>query len=217
MLRLLQLVEQFIGLERLQEDDWKELTLELTLADETKLTRAKALLAPATPALLGQKIRFSVTRGGGGIGPEAARRLLRRLDQEVIQGTLEVVDVTFTPSEALARKEPLRDQWERQLSLLPEDWSDLYAQVTLDSTDYLEPAALLMAPLNPSRFGSGATFTFRAAHRFGYGVSPEMASRCFARCDEQGITGMIELLHVLSDTQPVGTQGPVWVLGGRTV
>jgi hypothetical protein len=217
MLRLLQLVEQLIGLERLQEDDWRELALELTLADETKLSRATALLAPAAPALFGRKIRFSVTRGGGGIGPEAARRLLRRLDQERIWGNLDVVDVKVARSETLARKEPLHDQWRRELALLPADWSDLYAQVTLDSTDYLEPAALLLAPLNPSRFGSGATFRFRAAHHFGYGASREMSSRCFERCDEQGITGTIAILHVLSDTQPVGTQGPVWFVGGRNV
>jgi hypothetical protein len=217
MLRLLQLVEQFIGIERQQEQDWGELTLELTLADENQIGRALALLAPAAPARFGHKIRFSISRGGGGTGPEGARRLLRLLDQERILGTLEVVHARLAPSETLLRKEPLRDQWERQFALLPADWSDLYAQVTLDSTDYLEPAALLLAPLNPVRFGSAATFRFRVAHHFGYGASPEMASRCLARCDEQGITGTPELLHVLSDTQPVGTQGPVWLLGGRTV
>jgi hypothetical protein len=217
MLRLLQLVEQFIGLERLQEEDWRELTLELTLADETQLNRALALLAPAAPARFARKIRFSVTRGGAGIGPEAARRLLRRLDHERIQGTLDVVHARLAPAETFAVKEPLRHQWEGRLTALPADWSDLYAQVTLDSTDYLEPAALLLAPVNPSRVGSGATFSFRGAHHFGYGVSAEMASRCFARCDEQGITGTVEIVHVLSDTEPVATQGPVWILGGRTV
>jgi hypothetical protein len=216
MLRLLQLVEQFIGIERRLEDDWSEVTLELTPADESHTSRALALLAPANPGRLGQKIRFAVSRGGG-IGPDAAIRLLRRLDQEHIWGTLDVVRALRAPSEILVRKEPLREQWERRLAPLPEDWSDLYAQVTLDSTDYLEPAALLLAPLNPARFGSGASFRFRCAHHFGYGVSPEMAARCFARCDEQGITGTVEILHVLSDTNPVGTQGPVWFVGGRNV
>jgi hypothetical protein len=216
MLRLLQLVEQFIGIERRLEDDWRELTLELTLADETQLPRALALLTPATPAAFGQKIRFSVSRGGG-ISPEAARRLLRRLDQERMWGSLEVVHARRAPLETPTGKEPQRDQWERQLAQLPEDWSDLYGQVTLDSTDYLEPGALLLAPLNPSRYGSGATLRFRVAHHFGYGASAEMASRCFARCDEQGITGTVEILHVLSDTEPVATQGPVWVIGGRNV
>ena len=217
MLRLLQLVEQLIGLERRQEEGWTDLTLQLTLADESQVARATALLAPSAPARLGSKIRFGITRTGSGIGPEAARRLLRRLDQEGIQGTLEIVDARKTPPEERHLRTPLREQWEQQLARLPDDWSDLYAQVTFESSDYLEPAALALAPLNPSSFGSSPTFRFRCAHHFGYGVSPEMASRCFARCDEQGITGTVEVLHVLSDTQPVGTQGPVWFVGGRNV
>jgi len=44
-----------------------------------------------------------------------------------------------------------------------------------------------------------------------------MAARCFGRCDDEGITGEVEILYVLSDTQPVATQGPVWKLGGRTI
>ena len=58
---------------------------------------------------------------------------------------------------------------------------------------------------------------FRCAHHFGYGVSPEMAARCLERCDQDGITGEVEILHALSDTYPVGTQGPVWLIGGRSV
>jgi hypothetical protein len=217
MLRLLQLVEQLIGLERRQEEGWTDLTLQLTLADETEVGRATALLAPAAPARLGSKIRFAATRSGSGIGPEAARRLLRRLDRERIRGTLEVVGVQKAATEKRARRTRLQEQWEQQLALLPPDWSDLYAQVTFDSSDYLEPAALLVAPLNPSRFGNSATFRFRCAHHFGYGASPEMTARCFARCDEQAITGTLEILHVLSDSQPVGTQGPVWFVAGRNV
>jgi hypothetical protein len=48
-------------------------------------------------------------------------------------------------------------------------------------------------------------------------VSPEMATRCFERCDEDGMTGEVEILRALSDTNPVGTQGPVWLVGGRAV
>src|SRR5439155_1594535 len=98
-------------------------------------------------------------------GPEALLDLLLEAPDEK------------APAEKLRKKEPLRDQWERRLAPLPADWSDLYAQVTLDSTDYLEPAALLLAPTNPARLGDAATFRFRAAHHFGYGVSPEMAAR----------------------------------------
>ena len=44
-----------------------------------------------------------------------------------------------------------------------------------------------------------------------------MAARCFERCDKRGISGKVEILHALSDTYPVATQGPVWLIGGRAV
>jgi hypothetical protein len=216
MLRLLRLVEQFNELERDLVDEWAELRLELTVDDESRAERAAALLAPAIPGRHGRIIRFETDRRGPGIGPEAVRRLLKRLDDEGIAGMLELRRVLKAPPEELRRKETLRAQWERGLTTVPSDWSDIYAQVQLDSTDYLERGALLLAPINPMHVGRAA-LRFRSAHHFGYGVSPEMAARCFGRCDEEGITGDLEIIHVLSDTDPVATQGPVWLLGGRTV
>jgi hypothetical protein len=217
MLRLLGLVEQFNGLEHDLVDEWSELRLQLTLEQESRAGRAAALLAPANPGRHGKIVTFVVDRRGPGIGAEAARRLLRRLDDERIEGTLELRNVQKAAPEELPKKEPLRAQWERRLSTVPPDWSDIYAQVQLDSTDYVERGALLLAPINPARFGGPAALRFRSAHHFGYGVSPEMAARCFERCDEEGITGDVEILYVLSDTHPEATQGPVWLLGGRTV
>jgi hypothetical protein len=158
-----------------------------------------------------------VDRGGPGVAPEAVRRLLKRLDDERIEGELELGTVRQERREQRPQKPTFREQWEQQLAGAPPDWSDLYAQVRLDSTDYLERAALLLAPINPARFAGAATLRFRSAQRFGYGVSPQMAARCFTRCDDEGITGEIEVIHVLSDTHPSATQGPVWLLGGRTV
>ena len=217
MLPLLPLVEDFNGLEGTIVDEWTELRLQLAVGDEAQVERAVALLAPANPGRRRSVIRFAVDRVGPGIGPPAARRLLRRLEEEGITGDLEIVSVEKVPPEKLRRKEPLREQWDRRLAALPPDWSDLYGEVRLDSTDYVERAALLLAPLNPARYGGPATLRFRSAHHFGYGVSPEMASRCFERCDEEGVTGGVEILHVLSDTDPVSTHGPVWLLGGRVV
>jgi hypothetical protein len=217
MLRLLRLVDQFNEIERALVDDWAELRLELTLDDEAHAHRAAALLAPTNPGRLGRKIRLTASRRGPGIAPEAVRRLLRRLDGEGIEGDLEELGVQKAPPEALRTRETLRAQWERGLSAVPPDWSDLYAEVRLDSTDYVERAALLVAPVNPSRYGGMAGLRFRAAHHFGYGVSSEMAARCLERCDNEGITGEVEILRVLSDTHPVGTQGPVWLVGGRVV
>jgi len=60
-------------------------------------------------------------------------------------------------------------------------------------------------------------YRFRVARRFGYGASPEMFRRCLERLDGEGIGGTLRILHALSDTKPVSTQGPVWYVGGRSV
>jgi hypothetical protein len=211
------LASDFNRIERQLPDDWAEVQLLLTVRDAGRCERAAALLGPANPGRSGTRIRFTVGRRGQGVAPDAARRLLRRIDRERIAGRLELVGATEAPkAELLSTRLSLRDEWERALAGLPADWSDVYAELQLDSTDYLERAALLLAPVNPLR--SGATgLRFRCARTFGYGVSAEMAGRCLERCDEDGITGHVTVLRALSDTYPVATQGPVWYVGGRAV
>ena len=216
MLRLVRLVDQLNGIEQGIEGKWSSLELELSLADTGLIDRAAALLGPANPGRSGNKLRFASARHGRGIGPEGLRRLLTRLDNEDIEGKLELLRSEEATS-GLTVKETLHDQWTRALAVLPSDWSDLYVELRFDSTDYLEPAALRLAPVNPSRCHGVATLCFRCARRFGYGVSAEMAARCLQRCDEHGITGTVEILRVLSDTDPVATQGPVWLEAGRVV
>jgi len=217
MLRPLRLVDRFTGIERELPADWAEAHLRLTVADDARCDRAAALLGPANPGRSRKTIRITTVRGGGGVAPDGLRRLLRRLDAEGIGGELELVSAQEVAPAELRRRESLRSQWERALAGLPSDWSDVYAEVRFDSTDYVERAALLLAPVNPSRYGGPAGLRFRCAHHFGYGVSPEMAARCLQRCDEDGMTGEAEILRVLSDTYPVATQGPVWLIGGRSV
>ena len=144
------------------------------------------------------------------------RRMIRRLDDAGTIAEIQLVTVQEAPQVELPPEPSLRDAWKRALAGLPSDWSDIYAEVRLDSTDYLERGALLLSPMNPARSGP-TSFRFRSAHHHGYGVSPEMAARCFGRCDDDGITGGVEILRVLSDTDPVHTQGPVWYVGGRPV
>ncbi len=74
-----------------------------------------------------------------------------------------------------------------------------------------------MSPLNPARYDSTPGFRFRCARVYGYGASPGMVRRCFARLDERVIPGTVRILRVLSDSKPVGTQGPVWYVGGKVV
>jgi hypothetical protein len=216
MLGPMRLADRFNEIERELPRGWAEATFVLEVEDDGRADRAAALLGPANPGRRGKTIRFAATRGGTGVGPEGIRRLLKRLDDEGIHGRLELVATQEAGPPPLDRRVTLRDAWERALVDLPADWSDIYAEVRLDSTDYLERGALLLSPANPLRSGPTA-LRFRCAHLRGYGVSAEMAGRCLLRCDEDGITGAVEVLRVLSDTDPVQTQGPVWYLGGRTI
>jgi hypothetical protein len=217
MLRSVRLVDQFNGIERELPEQWASARLRLDIADDGRCDRAAALLGPANPGRRGRHIRFTAARRGAGTGPEAVRRLLRRLDEEGIAGDLALVGADEAPVVELRARPRLAQAWADALDGLPPDWSDLYAEVRLDSTDFLERAALLLSPLNPARYGGPAGFRFRCARRFGYGTAPQVVARYLGRCDEEGITGEIEILRVLSDTVPVATQGPVWHVGGRTV
>jgi hypothetical protein len=218
MLRPLALADDFDRLVRTLPEHWEEARLELIIADDARCDRAAALLGPANPGRRGKAIRFGVVRRGGTLTPETIRRLLRRIDSEGVTGHLEVMLATRTePVAPTARHRPLAEQWQEALAGLPADWTDIYAEIRFTSTDYLERAALLIAPCNPARYGGPNALRFRCARAFGYGVSGEMAERCLARCDEERITGEVEILRALSDTYPVSTQGPVWYVGGRAV
>ena len=211
----MRLVDQWQAIEGRLSDDWAEARLELTAADRSQLDRAAALLGPLTPGRLGEGLRFSAARGGGGASPELVRRALARLDEEGIGGGLELIESGSAVAEARLPDSTLAGSWDALAGGLPDDWSDLYGELELASSDDLERAALLTAPLNPARFGATPGFRFRVARSFGYGASPQMARRCLARLDEEGIPGDLRLLRVLSDTKPVSTQGPVWYADGK--
>jgi hypothetical protein len=217
MLRLVKLADRLGQIERSLPERWAEAELQLTVDDNARCDRAAALLGPANPGRRGKKIAVSASRRGRGLAPDSLRRLLGRIDAEGIAGELELIAVGEAEPAELHHRVSLRVQWEDSLAELPSDWSDLYVEIHLDSTDYVERAALLLAPVNPARYGGATALRFRCAHRFGYGVSPEMAARCLSRCDGDRITGRVEILRALSDTYPVSTQGPVWYVGGRSV
>jgi hypothetical protein len=217
MLPAMGLVEQWRRIETQLPDDWADARLELRIGDDLRSDRAAALLAPLNPGRLDHRVRFYAAQRGAGPAPELVRRLLARLDEEGIEGTLELLGTGRTAEAAPQLRKALAQQWAEALAGLPEDWSDLYGEIELRSSDHLERAALLTAPLNPARYGGTPGFRFRVARRFGYGASPEMLRRCLERLDENGIPGEFRTLWVLSDTQPVGTQGPVWYVGGKVV
>jgi len=212
------LAERWNAIEEGLDPRWQDARLVLTLVDEGRVERALALLGPLGPGRSGREIRFFVERAGGGVGPEALQRMLRRVERDGIDGTLALVSSDTAPPEPVVSRPSLAAAWDAVLAVLPSDWSDLLCELELTSSDHVEPAALLTAPLNPLQSGVGKPgFQFRVARTFGYGASPGMVRRCLARLDEAGIPGEVRVLRALSDTHPVATQGPVWQVGGKMV
>jgi hypothetical protein len=196
---------------------WSDAQVILTVDDPARAERASALLAPAGPGRTGSTVRFHVVRNGSGVGPEAVRRMLRRIDAEGIEGSLELVAASEMAPTAEVPKTTLAESWDAALADLPADWSDLLCELAVTSSDHIDLTALLMGPANPLRQIENLTFQFRVAQTFGYGASAGMTRRCLERVDEAGIPGTVRVLRLMSDTHPVGTQGPVWYVGGKAV
>jgi hypothetical protein len=210
--------EQWARIEAGLEEGWDEVLL--SFAPEGPIDDAATALGPLQPGRVGNDLRLQVTRAGG--GPERLQNILRRLDRRRIWGTLSLVSVKGAPEPApvVPAAEPrpsLVNAWDAAVAELPPDWSDLLCELELDSSDHLPRAALLGAPLNPTRNLDAVALRCRVSGKQGYGASPLMVRRCLERMDEEGITGTIKILYGLSDTENAVTQGPVWRLAGRSV
>ena len=220
MLALVRLAAQWAEIRAGLPREFGEVRLRLTVRDEERAIRAAALLAPLFAGRSGTEIRFVSSGHAGPQSEELVRRLLGRLDREGIWGELERVSVA-PPAEAPQpaaephRPPPLAEAWDAAVAELPPDWSDLYAEVELTSSDHLPPGALRLSPLNPSRDGERFALKFRCSRHFGYGAAAPMVRRCLERVDEARMPGTVRILRVLSDTQPVQTQGPVWYVDGK--
>jgi hypothetical protein len=209
------LVEQWNRIESGLDPRWSDVRLSLGIVPDAPRRRAAALLGPAGPGLSGYNVRFHVTRGGHGIGPEAARRLLGRIDAERIEGQLKLVGTSEAEAPPEIARTTLAAEWEAALEVLPSDWSDLVAELELDSSADVDRGAVLCAPLNPIQSTGSPGFRFRCASERGYGASAGMVGRCLERLDEAGITGHVRITRALSDVHPVGTQGATFVVGRR--
>src|SRR4051812_31054740 len=213
------LVEQWDSIVARLDDEWVDARIRLALPDEDDARRAASMLGSLGPSRSGNVVSFFAVRRGGAPTPQSVRRGLARLDAEWLDGNLVLAGSTAaehtgdpaaaTPA-AVAEQPTLVAAWDLLTATLPPDWSDLYVEVAFPSSDYIARASLRMTPLNARREPNRSVLRFRCARTYGYGGSPQMTRRCLERCDEDGIRGELRLLRVLSDTIPVGTQGPVW-------
>jgi hypothetical protein len=214
------LVEQWEELQAALPQGWQRASVTLELDDPAEADRAAVVLGPAAPWRSGASFRLDVHRSAGPVSadPGLVSRILARLDSEGIGGRVEPAAFggVGDAEEAAAVKRSLGHEWGDLVAALPADWSHALVRLRLDSSDFVDRAALLMAPCNPQLEGH-STLRFRAARSRGYGVAAQMARRSFERLDGEGITGTVEIFHVVSDAHPVATQGPVFRLGGRSL
>ncbi|MFL5943147.1 MAG: hypothetical protein ACJ75L_07790 [Gaiellaceae bacterium] len=213
----MRLVEQWNRIESGLDPRWSDVRLRLRVGTQKTRERAAALLGPAGPGFAGDTIRFYVARGGHGIGPEAARRLLGRIDAEGITGVLSLVSSSEAEAAPEVARSTLAAEWAAVLEVLPSDWSDLVAELELDSSADVDRAAVFCAPLNPIQSTGKPGFRFRCASSRGYGASAGMVGRCLERLDEADIGGRVHMTRVLSEVNPVGTQGATFLVGRRPV
>jgi hypothetical protein len=218
----MKLVEQWRTIEDGLPSGWEDVRLTLTTEQPGDLPRVAQVLGSISVGKVGSALVFDVRRAGGPQGPQAAKRLFERLDHErtwchLEQSRVQVAETAagVQGAETAPAAVPVAASWDAALAPLPTDWTDLLCELEIESSDNLDRAALLCAPLNPTRDAPRLVFTFRCSGRSGYGVSRSMARRCCERLDHDGIPGSTRVLRVLSDTDNVDTQGPVWLVGGK--
>lgn len=208
-------VDQWQAIEAGLPEGWEE--VRLAFVPEGPAEEAAALLLALRPGRVDDEVRLHVRRDLG--EATTLRNLLGRLDEKRVWGVLTLLDATAAPVASREREMPLglAEAWDREVSLLPAGWRDLLCELEIDSGALLPRAALLGAPLNPTRVPGASALRFRASSGGGYGTAEQMVRRCLERMDAEGITGRVRVLNALSDTENVATQGPVWRIAGKSV
>jgi hypothetical protein len=210
-------VDQWAEIQGGLPEGWSE--ARLAFAPEGDASRAAGILAPLAPGRVGGELRIHVTRAGS--GAERARNVFGRLDERRVWGKLSLLGSSSEAPPAAAEPaaqatRALTEAWTALQDELPPDWSDVLCQLDLDSSDHVPLAALLGAPLNPTRVPGEVAIRFRASSK-GYGTSAGMVRRCLERMDAEGVTGRISVVLGLSGSDHAVTQGPVWRIAGRSV
>jgi hypothetical protein len=212
------LVDQWKTLGSELPADWSSVQLDLHLEQRSEAELASRLLGPAQPFRPEPGVlRFRVARDGSAPSPDGIQRLLRRIDGERIHGKLTVGASSTRAAAAAHPEQSMAASWHAAEQSLPSDWSHAFCEIELRSTDYVERTSLLCVPMNLRRVGDTNRLRFRAAATFGYGASPQMVRRCFERCEADGIKGTVHVLNAVSSSDPVATQGPVWMASGSNV
>ena len=211
----MQLVDQWHAIETRLPPDWQDVRLTVTTEQPSDLPRAAAVLGSAGAGRSGDQLVIHVRRSGPS-APAAVRRLFARLDDDRVWCILQRGEVGEEAPVVAEAAPSVAASWDTALAELPADWSELLCRLEISGSDLLPRAALLCAPINPTRDRDSLGFVFRVG-RVGYGVSGGMARRCLERLDAESIEGSITVLRVLSDTEPIASPGSSWIVAGRVL
>src|SRR3954451_18125052 len=126
---------------------WTHVRLRLALKDRGTADRAAAMLGPAGAYRAAATVLlFDVARDGSATSPDNLARLLRNVPNGALTLSGSKAHEPVSPAREITT---LTQSWDRAITGLPADWSDLYVEVSLTSTDFVEPAAVLCVQCNP--------------------------------------------------------------------
>ena len=228
MLTAVKLVDQWRTVETELPPDWSSARLRIRPEDPAEAGEVGRILGPMTAGRVGDEIVVTVERAGGrrrAAGGSAPVRISRR-------GTRLVRD-RAAPRSSTRPPPPARSRPSRGS---PSPGSTLRGSVARRAGDPAARTGATCWPRSRSTRATTSTAGRCCAHRStrpatvtasrsrsgarsraGYGASAAMAGRCFARCDEEAITGRVSILRTLSETDLIGTQGPAWRVGGKVL
>ena len=172
-------------------------------------------------AKVGQALAFEVHRAGANSAQKAAH-LFERLDDERTWCQLEVSDVAVADTSAWPRRHrrrevrPVAETWDAALGDAPVrlERPPLRDRDLLERPPRPDGAPLRAGQPHPRRLADGVHLPLLGGcglRRLGVdGAALLRAARRRKR-----IEGVTRVLRVLSDTDVVATQGPVWLVGGK--
>ena len=204
---------------------WERARLELTVEEPEDADRASLVLAPATPGRSGSAFTLYVHDGASGLSPTAGlvKRVVARLDEAGIRGRVRLAGHEQGVAKEGACRPGARgsDGAGGRLGRAPAPAPVRLVGplrrggARLDGLPRARGAAARAG--QPCALRRPVELSLRAASSKGYGVAPGMARRALERLDDEGLSGRVRVLRVLSDTNAVSTQGPVWRVDGRSV
>ena len=187
-------------------------------AGRAALPRGSAARPCEAPAGSATSCASRCAAPAAGSAPDQADKLFGKLDDERIRGTAALVTVDERAGARGGAARPLAALWDAALASVP---AGLERPALRARADLERPPRARGAPAGAAqpdaRAGSQRLPLPRRAERSATAPRRRWRAAASSALDAEGIPGRLTLLHVLSDTHNVATQGPVWRVAGKAV